>query len=155
MSLCRSNRFLLHKHFFFVCTFLFNSHCKSPAASLLHSVFKTAFAAHYGDKSTKNILLPQIFPHLFIQQIKKEKHFSSFPFLKTAISPQIIWSFHLKSVIFQHHFILKSVKNGGEIILKSVNGTRIEAKIYIFLMLYKSFFRFLRLYKQNSIKKQT
>jgi len=44
---------------------------------LLHSVFKTAFAAHYGDKSTKNILLPQIFPHLFIQQIKKEKHFSA------------------------------------------------------------------------------
>lgn len=68
---------------------------------------------------------------------------------------KIIWLFYLKSVIFQHHFILKSVKNGGEIILKSVNGTRIEAKIYIFLMLYKSFFRFLRLYKQNSIKKQT
>lgn len=93
MSLCRSNRFYSISISFLFILFLFNSHCKSPAALLLHSVFKTAYAAHYGDKSTKNILLPQIFPHLFIQQIKKEKHFSSFPFLKTAISLQIIWSF--------------------------------------------------------------
>lgn len=55
---------------------------------------------------------------------------------------KIIWLFYLKSVIFQHHFILKSV-----------NGTGIEANFYIFLALHKSFFCFLRLYKQNSILK--
>lgn len=37
--------------------------------------------------------------------------------------------------------------------IEKCNWAETAAKIYIFLMLHKSFFRFLRLYKQNSIKK--
>lgn len=115
MSLCRSNRFYSISISFLFILFLLNSHCKSPTALLFHSVLKTAFAAHYGDKSTKNILLPQIFPHLFIHKIKKEKHFFLLLFPQNRnFSPNNLVVFDLHHGLYYVEFETKRINYAQE-----------------------------------------
>lgn len=115
MSLCRSNRFLLHKHFFFVCTFFVKLSLQKSGSLAASFCLKKQLLPHITATKVQKIFCYRKFFPIFLFNKSKKRSIFLLPFPQNRnFSPNNLVVFDLHHGLYYVEFETKRINYAQE-----------------------------------------